>query len=128
MNSDIKKRSSATIAGWVITGLLTAFMMFSTIGKFSDFEGKAAMFEHLGWSEAVMIKIGIVEVIIALLFLVPRAALIAAILLTAYLGGAISTHVRVGDNFVFPIIICLLYWVALGLRDKRLFELVAGSA
>ena len=122
MTNEIKKRSPAKIAGWVLTGLLTAFMIFSSIGKFSDFEGKAAMFEHLGWSDALMFKIGVVEVVIVILFLVPRAAFIAAILITAYLGGAITTHVRVNDDFIFPIIIGVLYWVALGLRDKRVFS------
>ncbi len=115
--------AKSTIAGWVLSGLLTAFMLFSSMGKFSDFEGKAEMFAHLGWSESVMVNIGVVEIAIALLFLVPRTAFIAAILLTAYLGGAIATHVRVNDAFIFPLIICVIYWVALGLRDRRVFAL-----
>ena len=126
MNEPTIKRSKSKIGGWILTALLTAFMMFSTIGKFSDFEGKAKMFEHLGWSESVMVNIGIVEIVIALLFLVPRAAFVAAILVTAYLGGAIATHVRVNDDFEFPIIIGVLYWVALGLRDSRIFKLAFG--
>jgi hypothetical protein len=121
--SETKQSSVPKIAGWVLTALLTLFMIFSTIEKFSDFEGKAEMFAHLGWSEAVMFNIGIVELVIVLLYLVPQTAFVAAILLTAYLGGAITAHVRVNDNFVFPIIICVLYWVALGLRDRRVFEL-----
>lgn len=76
--------------------------------------------------EAVMVKIGVVEIAITLLFLVPRAAFIAAILLTAYLGGAVATHVQVNDAFIFPIIICVVYWVALGLRDNRVFALAFG--
>ena len=118
--------AKSTIAGWVLSGLLTAFMLFSSMGKFSDFEGKAEMFAHLGWSESVMVNIGVVEIAIALLFLVPRTAFIAAILLTAYLGGAIATHVRVNDAFIFPLIICVIYWVALGLRDRRVFALAFG--
>jgi hypothetical protein len=127
MNSEMKKRSVSSIAGWVLTALLTLFMIFSTIGKFVDFEGKAEMFAHLGWSEAVMFNIGIVELVIALLFLVPQTAFVAAILLTAYLGGAITAHVRVNENFVFPIILCVLYWVALGLRDRRVFQVAFGN-
>jgi hypothetical protein len=118
--------AKSTIVGWVLSGLLTAFMLFSAMGKFSDFEGKAEMFAHLGWSESVMVNIGVVEIAITLLFLVPRTAFIAAILLTAYLGGAIATHVRVNDAFIFPLIICVIYWVALGLRDKRIFALAFG--
>ena len=123
MNDARKTLSRSRISGWVLSGLLTAFMLFSASGKFVEFKGKAEMFEQLGWSESVMVTIGIVEIAIALLFLVPRAAFIAAILLTAYLGGAIATHVRVGDAFFFPIIICVVYWIALGLRDARVFAL-----
>lgn len=123
MKDSIKKRSKSEIVGWVLSGLLTAFMMFSTYGKFSDFPGKADMFQHLGWSESVMFNIGILEIVIALLFLVPRVAFTAAVLLTAYLGGAIAAHVRVNDDFAFPIIIGVIYWIALGLRDSRVFAL-----
>ncbi len=127
MNEPTIKRSKSKIGGWALTALLTAFMMFSCMGKFSDFEGKAKMFERIGWSESVMVEIGIVEIAIALLFLVPRTAFVAAILVTAYLGGAFATHVRVNDNNIFPIIIGVLYWVALGLRDSRIFKLAFGS-
>lgn len=119
-------RSTGKIVGWVLSGLLTAFMLFSSVGKFSTFEGKAEMFEKLGWSEAVMFNIGIVEVIIAVMFLIPRTAFFGAILITAYLGGAIATHVRISDSFIFPIIIGVIYWVALGLRDQRIFALAFG--
>lgn len=119
-------RSTGKIVGWVLSGLLTAFMLFSSVGKFSTFEGKAEMFEKLGWSEAVMFNIGIVEVIIAVMFLIPRTAFIGAILITAYLGGAIATHIRISDSYIFPIIIGVIYWGALGLRDQRIFTLAFG--
>ncbi|HWL08981.1 MAG TPA: DoxX family protein [Planctomicrobium sp.] len=116
------KRSVSKIAGWVLSGLLAVFLcVASASGKFIDFEGKAEMFDHLGWSTDVMAAIGIVEILIALLFLIPRTAFIAAILLTAYLGGATATHVRVDDPFFFPIIMGVVAWIALGLRDPRVF-------
>lgn len=123
MNTEPTKRSYSKISGWILSGLLTAFLLFSASGKFADFPGKTEMFEHLGWSEKLMVNIGILEVAIAILFLVPRAAFIAAILITAYLGGAVATHVRVNDNFVFPIVIGVFTWIALGLRDRRIFDL-----
>ena len=128
MNDPIKKRSVPKTVGWVLSGLLTAFMLFSTFGKFSDFPGKTDMFQHLGWSESVMFNIGILEIAIAVLFLIPRVAFLAAVLLTAYLGGAIATHVRVSDDFVFPVIIGVIYWIALGLRDSRVFALAFGAS
>lgn len=119
-------RSTGKIVGWVLSGLLTAFMLFSSVGKLSTFEGKEEMFAKLGWTESVMFNIGIVEVIIAVMFLIPRTAFIGAILITAYLGGAIATHVRISDPYIFPIIIGVIYWVALGLRDQRIFTLAFG--
>ena len=84
------------IAGWVLSGLLAAFLIIaSAMGKFTEWEGKAEMFAKMGWSEDLMFTIGIVEVAIAILFLIPRTGFVAAILLAAYLGGAVATHIRV---------------------------------
>lgn len=119
--------SKSKIVGWALSGLLGAFLILaSASGKFTEWEGKSEMFAKMGWSESVMVKIGVVEVISALLFLVPASAFVGAILLTAYLGGAVSTHVRVDDPFVIPIVMGVLVWVALGLRDCRVFALAMG--
>jgi uncharacterized membrane protein YphA (DoxX/SURF4 family) len=67
------------------------------MGKFTQWKGKSEMFAKMGRSEAAMVKIGIVEVVIAILFLIPRTSFVAAILLAAYFGGAVATHVRVGE-------------------------------
>src|SRR5690606_30500003 len=95
-------------------------------GKFTDWEGKAEMFAKMGWSEDVMVTVGIIEATIAVLFLIPRTAFAAAILLAAFLGGAVATHVRVGDPFYFPIIIGVVAWVALGIRQPVVFNLALG--
>lgn len=115
------------IAGWVLSVLISLFLIgASAMGKFTQWEGKAEMFAKMGWTEEVMFKIGIVEVTIAVLFLIPRTAFVAAILLAAYLGGAVATHVRVGDAFFFPIIIGVLAWIAHGLRQPDVFRLALG--
>jgi hypothetical protein len=74
-----------------------------------------------------MFKIGIVEVIVALLFLIPRSSFIGAVLLTAYLGGATASHVRVGGPFFAPVIIGVVVWVALGLRNPDVFQMAFGT-
>lgn len=120
--------SKSRTVGWVLSVLLAGFLVFaSAAGKFTEWEGKADMFGKLGWSQDVMFKIGIVEVAIAALFLIPRTAFVGAILLTAYLGGAVATHVRVGDPFFAPIIIGVVTWIALGLRNPRVFSLAFQS-
>lgn len=117
------------LIGWILSGLVVAFLIFgSAVGKFVEWEGKEEMFAHLGYTSELIMKIGIVEVAIAALFLIPRTSFIAAILLTGYLGGATATHVRVGDPFFFPILIGVVLWIALGLRRPEVFGLALGAA
>ncbi|TWU08957.1 hypothetical protein CA54_41960 [Symmachiella macrocystis] len=125
MNGSKKLR----ITGWVLSLLISLFLIFaSASGKFTEWEGKSEMFAKMGWSEEVMVKIGIVEVAIAVLFLIPRTAFVAAILLAAYLGGATATHVRAGEAFLIPIIIGVVAWIALGLRQPDVFRLAFSSS
>jgi hypothetical protein len=115
------------ITGWILSVLITLFLIgASAMGKFIEWEGKAEMFAKMGWTEEVMFKIGIVEVVIAILFLIPRTAFVAAILLAAYLGGATATHIRLGEAFFMPILIGIIAWVALGLRNPDVFRLAFG--
>jgi hypothetical protein len=109
------------IVGWVLSVLFVALLIFSASFKFTDFEGKEEAFAKLGWGVEVMKTIGVIEIAVAVLYLIPRTAFIGAVLVTAYLGGAIATHVRVNDQFIMPVIMGVLVWVALGLRDGRVF-------
>ena len=120
----MSKFTKRRIAGWVLTGLLAAVLMGpSAMSKFADWEGKSQTFEKLGFTTDLMSKIGIVEVLCAVLFLIPRTGFLGAILLTGYLGGATVTHLRVGEPFAPPVIIGILVWVALGLRRSEIFSL-----
>ena len=109
------------IIGWVLSVLIVAMLLFSASFKFRDFDGKEEAFAKMGWEIEVMKTIGIVEIAVSVLYLIPRTAFIGAVLITAYLGGAIATHVRINDQFFMPIIIGVVVWVALGLRDGRVF-------
>ena len=110
------------IAGWALSALIALFLIgASGVPKFIDWEGKEEMMGKLGWDTGLILKIGVVEVALAILFLIPRTAFLGTVLLTAYLGGAVATHVRIGDAFYFPIVIGILAWIALGLRDGRVF-------
>lgn len=125
--SNQKKTKRLIITGWVLSAVLSLFLIgASAVGKVTEWEGKADMFAKMGWSEEVMFKIGIVEAFISILFLIPRTAFVAAILLAAYLGGATATHVRVGEPFFMPVLIGILIWVALGLRQPGVFQMALG--
>jgi hypothetical protein len=116
------------IAGWILSVLLAAFLIgVSAVGKFTEWEGKEKMFEQLGFSTELMFKIGILEVVLAVLFLIPRTAVLGAILLTGYLGGATVTHLRVGESNFFPVVMGVVVWIALGLRRPEVFSLAFGS-
>lgn len=78
----------------------------------------------MGWSPGVMFKLGFVEIACAILYLIPRTPVIGAILLTAYLGDAVATHVRVGEPFWMPILVGVFVWLGLWLRDLRLKKLL----
>lgn len=116
------------IAGWILSGLLAVMLIgLSASGKFTELEGKAEMMDKLGYPMDVIKAIGVVEVVVTLLFLIPQTSFVGAILLTGYLGGATATHVRIGDPFFMPIIIGVVVWIALGLRTPGIFALAMGK-
>ena len=81
----------------------------------------------LGYAENTILPIGIVLTVCTILYLIPRTAVLGAILLTGYLGGAVATHVRVGEGLFpvsFPIIFGVLLWGGLYLRNNRLRSLI----
>ena len=71
-----------------------------------------------------MTGLGILELACMIIFLIPRTAVLGAILLTAYLGGATATHVRIGDPFIFPVVTGMFIWLAMFLRDARIRALI----
>jgi hypothetical protein len=77
-----------------------------------------------GYQESALTVLALVEISCALLYLVPQTAVLGAVLVTGYLGGAIATHVRVGDNFLAPLALGMLAWLGLYLRDPRIVALL----
>jgi hypothetical protein len=74
---------------------------------------------------SLALGLGITEVACTIIYLIPRTAVLGAILLTGYFGGATATHVRVGDpSFVGPVVLGVLVWLGLFLRDDRLRALI----
>ena len=82
---------------------------------------------RLGFPESAIFGLGIVLVSCTVVYLVRRTSVLGAILLTGYLGGAVATHVRAGDGWFpifFPVILGVLLWGGLFLRDERLRALL----
>lgn len=83
---------------------------------------------RLGFPESVIFGLGIVLLVCVVLYLIPLTSIFGAILLTGYLGGAVATHVRLGDplfsHVLFPVYVALLVWGGLFLRESRLRALI----
>ena len=83
---------------------------------------------ELGYPASVVFPLGIVQVVCLILYLLPRTSVFGALLWTGYLGGAIATHVRLGNplftHVLFPVYVALLLWGGLWLRDARLRALL----
>lgn len=121
------KGSKTKLAGWILSVLLAALLSMSATFKFIDWEGKAEAFQKSHFTVDQMTKIGAVEVACTVLYLIPQTAFLGAILLTGYLGGATVTHVQGQEPFIMPVIIGMLVWVALGLRNPDIFRLAFGG-
>jgi hypothetical protein len=82
---------------------------------------------RVGFPASVVAGIGITAFGCAVLYVIPRTSVFGAILLTAYLGGATATHVRVGEPIYLPVVVGVLVWVGLCLRDERVGRWVVGG-
>ncbi len=109
--------------GYVLTALSALFLLFSASGKFLKPEGMEVNVTPLGWRMDQMTTLGIVEVACVVLYLIPQTAIFGAVLITAYLGGAVATHARIGDAVYFPIILGIVVWLGIYLREPRLWPL-----
>jgi hypothetical protein len=110
--------------GRVIATLLVLFLAVDAAGKILRLAPYVEGTARVGFSPGVLVPLGIVLAVCTLLYAVPRTAVLGAVLLTGYLGGATATHVRLGEPFVFPVVFGMLLWVSLLLRDARLRDLV----
>jgi DoxX-like family len=123
------QRSRAFWAGWVISGLVIAFMSMDAAMKLLALPVVLETSEALGFTGADTARgLGVVLFVCTLLYAAPRTAILGAILLTGYLGGAVATHVRVGNplfsHVLFGVYLGVLLWGGLCLRDARVRALI----
>lgn len=111
-------------ASYFLSGLPVLMLLVSATMKFIQPAAMQEQLGKLGWPQEKMVVLGLVEFISTVLYVIPRTSVLGAILLTGYLGGATATHVRVGDAFAVPVLLGVLLWVGLVLRQPRLAALV----
>ena len=111
-------------AGRIITGLVAFAFGMSCFMKFKGGPEFAEGATHLGLPDSMRLQLGVLELTCLVIYLIPQTAVVGAILLTGYMGGAICTHWRVGDAFIPHIVIGILVWLGICLRDPRLWSLM----
>jgi hypothetical protein len=130
MSSDPQTASESKAMLWtgrVLSALPALFLVFDGAMKLVQPEPVVKATVGLGFPVSVLTGLGIVLLTCTLLYLLPRTAVLGAILLTGYLGGAVASHVRVGEGWfptLFPAIFGALLWGGLYLRDSRLRQLL----
>lgn len=110
-------------AGWIMTGLVAVFMLFDAGGKFVKPAPVVEAFTRIEWPIELSSTLGAILLVCTVIYLVPQSAVLGAILLTGYLGGAVATNLRLQNplftHTLFPVYLGVLIWVGLWLREPR---------
>jgi hypothetical protein len=118
-------------SGRLLGALGAGMLVLDSVGKLLQVDAVVTTTEALGYSPNVVFPLGIILLGCVLVYLLPLTSTVGAVLLTGYLGGAIATHVRVGNplltHILFPAYVAALLWGSLLLRDPRLREFAPWS-
>ena len=112
---------------WIGRAISVLAALVFVLSAFMKLKGGAEVVDgiaHLGFPESLMVPLAIVELSCVAIYLTPPTSVLGAILLTGYIGGAICTHLRVGDPFFVQIALGAFVWLGLYLRENRLKELL----
>jgi hypothetical protein len=111
----------------VISGFAALFLLFDGVTKLFKPSFVVDATVRLGFPESAIVGIGILLTACTVIYLIPRTSILGAVLLTGYLGGAVAIQLRAGSSAfetVFPVLIGILVWGGLWLRDNRMKELL----
>ena len=126
MHSEIEATTSSKPLLWtgrILSILAVLFMLFDAAGHLIKPIPVVQAFAQLGIPLHLAVTLGVIQLICIILYVIPQTALLGAVLVTGYLGGAISIHMRAGNPLfecIFPILIGILFWAGLLLRDPYL--------
>ncbi len=123
------RSSKALWIGRILSGLAVLFLAFDAAMKLLALKPAVEGTMQLGYPASSLLVIGLIQAACLAVYLIPRTAVAGAVLWTGYLGGAIATHLRVGNplftHILFPTYIAALLWGGLWLRDRRVGALIA---
>ena len=113
--------------GRIISALVVLFLLFDSITKVLKVRAVMEASAQLGYPASTIFAIGIILLVCTVFYIIPQTAVLGAILLTGYLGGAVAANLRIGSamfNTFFPIVFAALAWTGIFLRESRLGALI----
>ena len=119
--------AAAGKAVWVGRGISILVSLVFILSAFMKLKGGAEIMQgmaHLGLPELLIVPLAILEISCVVIHLIPATSVLGAILLTGFIGGAICTHLRVGDPFFIQVALGIFVWLGLYLRENRLKGLI----
>jgi hypothetical protein len=116
------------VTGRIVSGIPAAFLLLDAAMKFSHVAPVTQTMRQLGWPVELAPVLGVILLASTILYIVPATAALGALLLTAYLGGAVATHLRVGNPLalyvLFPVYLGIMLWAGLSMRDRCVRALI----
>lgn len=116
------------IIGWVLAGLVSFIFLGSAIGKFTANEEALKMGASFGIDAKTYFSLGLIELASLILFVIPRTGILGTLLLAAYMGGAIATHLEHGLPVIAPCVIQAFLWITAFVRFPELSKRVLGKS
>jgi hypothetical protein len=110
--------------GWALSILASLLFLFSAFIKFKGGPDMDQAMAHLGLPASMVLPLGILELTCVVIYLIPATSVLGAILLAGYIGGTIVTCWRSGDPFILNIVLGLVVWLGIYLREPRLKALI----
>lgn len=106
--------------GWALSVLVALLLVMGGAMGLAHPPAVLEGFQKYGYPSSAIVPVALAELSCAVLYLIPQTSVLGAILLTGYLGGAVSTHVRASEGFVPAVVVGVVAWFALFLREPRL--------
>ncbi|MEO7423836.1 MAG: DoxX family protein [Fibrobacteria bacterium] len=133
ISNPVRVNGKSLWTGRILSGLGVAFLTMDAVVKVLQLPVAVENTVRLGYPSGVVLGLGLIQLALLALYLVPRTSVLGTVLLTGYLDGAVATHVRIGNplfsHVLFPIYVAGLLWLGLWLRDRQLRTLLPfGSA
>ena len=118
--------------GLGISGIAVLFLGFDILGKLLRVAPVVEGTAQLGFPETAILPIGALLLVCTAAYLIPRTAILGAVLLTGYMGGAVAAHLRIGSplltHVMFPVYVSVFVWGGLFLRDSRVRDVVGPAS